>query len=336
MLGILSGQNFQTVVTGDESIKKRPMLRVVEPLREMGASIKGREGGNFAPLDIKGGDLHSIEYNMPVASAQVKSAIMFAGLFAEGTTRITEPLPSRDHTEKMFELFSIPFRKENNSIYVSKIESILPRKILVPGDISSAAFFIVAATIIPGSELKIMNVGINETRNGIISILQQMGADIDIERSSFEAGEPIANIIVRSAKLKGIEISGAIIPNIIDEIPIIAVAAACAEGETIIKDAKELRVKESDRIKTVSTELKKLGADVTETPDGMIIKGGKPFKSCEIESYGDHRIAMAMAIAALAGTESVKINHASCIETSFPGFDKLLADLTGQEIIELF
>lgn len=327
ILGILSGQEFLSTITGDESIKKRPMLRVVEPLRQMGATIHGREGGNFAPIEIKGSRLNPIEYSLPVASAQAKSCLMLAGLFAEGMTRITEPSASRDHTERMFEHFGIEFSKSENTVSVFMCDKIEPTVISIPGDISSAAFFMVAGTIIPNSKITIKNVGLNPTRTGIIDVLHRMGANIEIENETMISKEPRGDITVRSSNLKGIELSGTIIPRIIDELPIIAVAASVAQGETVISDAKELRVKESDRIKTISTELKRLGAKIKEKDDGMIINGGTSFKGAVCESYGDHRVAMSLAIAGLMSKGGVTIGDAQCIETSFPGFEALLQKL---------
>ncbi len=324
MLGILAGQGFDATVTGDESIKRRPMLRVVEPLRLMGAKIHGRDGGKFAPLEIIGGSLQGISWDMPVASAQVKSCLMLAGLYASGETAVCEPSRSRDHTENMFRHFGIPFRQDGNRVTVGKVLSFPGRDIDVPGDISSAAFFMVAACIVPDSALKLANVGINPSRTGIIEVLKKMGADITVENERTECGERRADITVRSSDLKGCEISGDLIPRLIDEIPVIAVAASFADGETVIKDARELKVKESDRIAVVAEEYSKLGMKIKPTDDGMIIKPVNRFKGGKVESHGDHRIAMSLAIAGLAADDAVIINDTECIETSFPGFEKLL------------
>ncbi|MCX5749607.1 MAG: 3-phosphoshikimate 1-carboxyvinyltransferase [Candidatus Saganbacteria bacterium] len=329
ILGILAGQPFQAMITGDESIKKRPMLRVVEPLRNMGARITGRENGNFAPLEIKGGNLRSIDYVLPVASAQIKSSLMLASLFAEGVTRITEPAASRDHTERMFGHFGIPFTKKENTIHIGKVQNIRPASVWIPGDISSAAFFIVAALIVPGSEVLIKNVGLNPTRTGIIDVLHRMGAKIEIQNETILSGEPRGDIIARSSDLEAVDLSGNIIPRIIDEIPVIAVAAAFAEGVTTISDARELRVKESHRIAALSGELKKLGIKVEEKEDGLIIQGKNKIKGALCYSHGDHRIAMSLAIAALAAEDDVVIEDTDCIATSFPGFEKLLKGLSG-------
>jgi 3-phosphoshikimate 1-carboxyvinyltransferase len=253
---------------------------------------------------------------------------MFAALFAEGITRIMEPAASRDHTERMFEYFDIPFNKEGNTLSIGKFSSIPAKDIDIPGDISSAAFFMAAAAIIPGSKLLIRNVGLNPSRTGIIDVLHRMGADIEIQNEVVLCGEPRGDILVKSGKLKAIELSGNIIPRIIDEIPIIAVAAAKASGTTTIKDAKELRVKESDRIKTVATELQKLGVKVEELEDGLVIHGSSKFKGAVCDSHGDHRIAMSLAIAGLSAEDEIIIEDTDCIETSFPGFEKVIKGLS--------
>ncbi len=323
MTGILAGQDFTTKITGDESIQKRPMMRVVKPLREMGASIDGRmEKDNiYAPLKISGGKLSPIEYELPVASAQVKSAVLLAGLFARGETVVIEKNQARDHTERMLEYFGAGINKTR----VTGLKEFEGKEIDVPGDISSAAFFIVAGLIVPNSELTIRNVGLNPTRIGIIEVLHRMGAKLEVMDETIISGEPRGNIRVSSlqspvASLKGIKISGEIIPKIIDDIPIIAVAATQAQGVTEIRGARELRVKESDRIKTVCSELKKMGAKVQELDDGMIIEGPTKLKGATIKSYGDHRIAMSMAIAGLIADGETTIDDTACIETSFPGF----------------
>ncbi len=324
LLGILAGQTFQTMITGDESIKKRPMKRVAEPLRRMGAAITGRDDGNYAPLEVKGGRLYPIEYRLPVASAQVKSAIMLASLFAEGPTKIIEPMASRDHTERIFRHFGISFSRDNNEISVRNTKEFGPADVDVPGDISSAAFLLVAGSIVPGSELTVSNVGLNPTRTGIIDVLRSMGAKIEISNEKLISEEPRGDVTVRSGELKGTTIGGDLIPRLIDELPVIAVAAARAKGKTVIKDASELRVKESDRIAAVCGMLKKMGAKAKETPDGMIIEGPCLLKGAEIESLGDHRIAMSAAIAGLAAKNEMTIENTECIETSFPGFKELL------------
>lgn len=327
--GVLAGQPFYTVITGDESIKKRPMGRVVEPLKEMGALIFGREGGNKAPLTIVGGELWPIQYKSPVASAQVKSAILLAGLFADGDTSVTEPTLSRNHTELMLRGFGASVKSEGTTATVTGRPELRALDLTVPGDISSAAFFIVAALIVPGSEVTVRNVGINPTRTGILDALQAMGADLTVENRREEAGEPVADITARTSELRATEIRGDLIPRLIDEIPILAVAAAAASGNTVVADAKELRVKETDRVATVASELGKFGIKIDEQPDGMIIHGGAEFVGCSCESHGDHRVAMSCAIAGLRASGETTITGAECIATSFPGFENLVRTITG-------
>jgi len=327
ILGILSGQDFVSTITGDESIRQRPMKRVVEPLRKMGATIIGRDDGNFAPLEVKGGKLKAINYDLPIPSAQVKSCLMFASLFAQGESVISEPAASRDHTERLFKYFEIPFSKRNNSIHISNVDEIKPKNVIIPGDISSAAFFIVAALIIPDSEIKITNVGLNPTRTGLLDVLMKMGADIKVENLRKICEEEVGDITAKYSFLKGIEIKGDIIPRIIDEIPIISVAAALADGETIISDAQELRVKESDRIKTTVEELKKIGVNAIDKEDGLVIFGKNKIKGATCTSHGDHRIAMSLAIAGLSANEPILIQDTDCINTSFPKFFEILQNV---------
>ncbi len=319
MSGLLSWQNFSCQITGDNSIQKRPMDRVIIPLREMGANIIGKDGGTLAPITIEGQNLKSINYKMPIASAQVKSAIILASLGAEGETIIEEPMKTRDHTEILLNYLGANIITDNNKIISRPINELTAKDITVPGDISSAAYFIVAG-LITNSTIKIMNVNVNPTRTGIISALQQMGANIEIENTKEVNGELTANIIVKKSTLKATKISGEIIPKMIDEIPIFAVAALFAEGETIIADAQELKVKESNRIKTMTTELKKMGASIEETDDGMIIKGSNCLKGAEVESYLDHRVAMSLTIAALTAKGETLIKDADCVDISFPKF----------------
>ncbi|MBU1026922.1 MAG: 3-phosphoshikimate 1-carboxyvinyltransferase [Candidatus Margulisbacteria bacterium] len=322
MAGILAGQPFTTKITGDESIQKRPMMRVVKPLREMGASIDGRQENDniYAPLKISGGNLAPIEYELPVASAQVKSAILLAGLFAKGETVVIEKNQARDHTERMLEYFGASLKVTGSGLRVTGGKDFDSKEIDVPGDISSAAFFMVAGLIVPNSELTIRNVGLNPTRMGIIEVLHRMGAEVEVRDETIISGEPRGDIVVRSSELRSTVVQGEIIPKIIDEIPIIAVAATQAQGVTEIRGARELRVKESDRIKTVCSELKKMGAKIEELEDGMIIEGPTKLIGAKIKSYGDHRIAMSMAIAGLIAEGETTIDDAACIETSFPGF----------------
>ena len=320
--GILSGQPFTTQITGDASIQRRPMRRIVDPLRAMGASIEGRmEGDNlYAPLKISGGELSPIEYELPVASAQVKSAILLAGLYAKGETLVIEKNPARDHTERMLSYFGAKIRGTR----ILGLREFCGADLDIPGDLSSASFFLVAALLVPNSELMIREVGANPTRTGVIDVLHRMGADLQVKDQEIISEEPRANILARSSKLRGIKISGEIVPRIIDEIPIIAVAATQAEGTTEIRGARELRVKESDRIATISSELKKLGARIEELEDGMVIEGPSKLKGTTVKSYGDHRIAMALAIAGLVAEGKTVIEDTACIETSFPGFEKIL------------
>ena len=335
LTGLLAGQDFFTVLTGDESVRRRPMGRVVKPLREMGAVISGRKGGELAPLAVTGRRLRGIAYASPIASAQVKSCLLLAGLYAEGVTRITEPRRSRDHTERLFRFFGIPVQEDGQAVILQGRPAVgWPGKdLLVPGDLSAAAFFLVGACIVPESEVAILGVGVNPTRTGVLEILTEMGADIQVTNERDEAGEPVADLLVRSAPLHGIRIGAEWIPRMIDEFPILCVAAAMAEGETVITGAEELRVKESDRIATMVSELRKMGARVTETPDGLIVQGlgksGCRLRGAACMSHGDHRVAMALAIAGLTADTSTTIDETACIETSFPGFyDKLLKLLT--------
>lgn len=328
MSGLLAGQSFYSVMTGDRYLRVRPMKRVIEPLTQMGARIYGREGGKFAPLSVVGSKLRGISYNSPVASAQVKSAIILAGLYADGQTSVTEPVLSRDHTERMLGYFGVKLDRIGTTVSIEGGQQLSSGEIMVPGDISSAAFFIVAALIVKGSELKIRDVGMNPTRTGIVDVLRSMGGDIKLENEREIAGEPVADILVRSSSLKGVEVGGDVIPRLIDEVPVLAVAAAMAEGKTTITGAGELRVKESDRIKAVTTELGKFGVEIEELDDGMIIKGRESLVASNIDSYGDHRIAMAMAVAGLVADGESAIEGSGAIEVSFPGFFETLRDVT--------
>ena len=339
LTGLLAGQDFFTVLSGDESIRRRPMGRIVKPLREMGAIIAGRKGGELAPLAVTGSRLRAITYTSPVASAQIKSALLLAALFAEGTTRITEPRLSRDHTERLFQFFGIALQREGTTLLIDGRPPVgwsAAQKLVVPGDLSAAAFFIVGATIVPGSDVTIRQVGINPTRVGLLDVMTRMGADIQLFNRREEAGEPVADIRVKSARLHGVAIGPDLIPQTIDEFPILCVAAAVAEGETIISGAQELRVKESDRIATVSAELRAMGAQVTERPDGMIVRGlgtaedNGRLQAVRGHSHGDHRVAMSLAIAGLTASAPTLIDEADCIETSFPNFHRTLLELLGE------
>lgn len=324
LTGVLAGQNFFSVVTGDESLRRRPMRRVVDPLRQMGAEIDGRQDGNLAPLAVRGRRLKGMGYALPVASAQVKSALLLAGLMAEGRTVLTEPLSSRDHTERMFQAMGIPLEIKGTEVSLDPRPEFSGRDIHVPGDLSSAAFFILAGTIVRNSELMIRDVGVNPTRTGLLELLSEMGADIRIENRRDFNQEPVADLVVRSRPLKGIRVGPEIVPRAIDEFPVLCVAAAVAEGETVIRGAEELRVKESDRIQSIARELSKMGADLEERPDGLVIRGGRKLTGARCASHGDHRIAMALAIAGLAADGETVIEGADWIETSFPGFQTLL------------
>ena len=322
--GILSGQNFQTTLTGDASIQKRPMKRVILPLTQMGASFTAKED-NFCPMTISPSSLHGICYDSPVASAQVKSSILLAGLYATSPTTVTEPSISRDHTERMLSAFGASIKRDGKSVTIQPCKELYATDIEVPGDISSAAFFMVAGLITPNSEITIKNVGINPTRRGILDVLLDMGGDITCLNEREVGGEMVCDLLVRSSALHGTTVGGEIIPTLIDEIPAIAIAALFAKGTTIIKDAKELRVKESDRIETLSTELLKLGAKLTTQEDGMSIEGGHPLQGgVSLESYHDHRIAMSLAILASRLDEPCTLLHPECVAISFPNFFDLL------------
>jgi 3-phosphoshikimate 1-carboxyvinyltransferase len=323
--GILAGRSFHSVLVGDESIARRPMRRVVSPLLEMGAKIDGRLNGEFTPLSIRGGNLSGITYHSPVASAQVKSAILLAGLQAEGQTMVYEPHLSRDHTERMLAAFGVHVQPFEGGVSLQGGQQLTSQEeIRVPGDISSAAFLLVAAAMLPGSELLIRDVGINPTRTGILDALIEMGANIEIQRERVWGGEPVADLFIRYTPLKGVHIGGALIPRLIDEIPVLAVAATQAEGTTIISNAEELKVKETNRIDTMVEELRKMGAKIEPTEDGMIIEGPVQLAGATCESHGDHRIGMAMAIAGLVAEGQTAVKDAAAINVSFPGFEELL------------
>jgi 3-phosphoshikimate 1-carboxyvinyltransferase len=321
LMGILSGRPFHSVLIGDESIGKRPMTRVTRPLAQMGAKITGRRDGEYTPLSLSGGALKGIEYKLPVASAQVKSAILLAGLQANGETTVIELEKTRDHTERMIRLFGGEVTSNGNAVTVKGGQQLTATHVNVPGDISSAAFFLVAGAIVPNSSIKLMNVGLNPTRTGILDVLKAMGADMTIEEYDSATGEPAGNITIKTSSLTGTVLSGDLIPRLIDEIPIIALLATQAEGKTVIKDAAELKVKETNRIDTVVNELKKLGANIVATEDGMIIHGksGK-LKGETVSSYGDHRIGMMLAVAALVCAGEVYLEQSEAIAVSYPEF----------------
>ncbi len=327
LMGLLSGQEFISGLTGDKYLRKRPMRRVVDPLKLMGADITGENNAGNLPLIINGRKLKSIKYRLPVASAQVKSAIILAGLFADGETEIIEPQKTRDHTERMLNHLGSHLRTDDKSIFVSPVEKLNPSNLSIPSDISSAAFYIVAALINKGSEIILKNVGLNTARTGILEILKRMGGSIEIQDKRIECGEDVGDLVVKSSDLRGIEINGEDIPRAIDELPIIATAACFAEGRTVITDAKELRVKETDRIKAVVSEFSKLGADITELKDGMIINGSQQLEGNICDSWGDHRIAMSLAIAATLSSGETTINNSECVNISYPEFFDTLSVL---------
>ena len=325
--GILAAQPFDVTLTGDASIQKRPMKRIMEPLSLMGADIRSQKGNGCAPLLIHGSHLHGIHYQSKVASAQVKSSILLAGLYADSPTSVTEPYISRNHSEIMLQFFGADVSTKDTTATIQPLPSLQGQKIVVPGDISSAAYFIAAGLITPNSEILLKNVGINPTRNGILQVAKEMGGDITFLNSNTENGEPTADILVRSSNLHGITIGGSIIPTLIDEIPIIAIMAAFASGQTIIQDAAELKVKESNRIEVMVDNLSSMGVPITGTDDGMIIDGGYPVLGAVIDSKLDHRIAMSFSIAALNATGITQILDAECVKISYPDFYEDLKSL---------
>ncbi|MDO5422937.1 MAG: 3-phosphoshikimate 1-carboxyvinyltransferase [Eubacteriales bacterium] len=326
--GILAGQTFESVLNGDASIQKRPMKRIMTPLSMMGARIESLRGNDCAPLKITGAPLHGVRYQSPVASAQVKSAVLLAGLYAEGETSVTEPAVSRNHTEIMLHSFGADVRTCGNTASILPNPRLTGQKIEVPGDISSAAYFLAAALIVPGSEVLIKNVGINPTRDGILRVCREMGASITFLNKKEGQGEPACDLLVKSSDLKAVSIGGSLIPTLIDELPVIAVLACFASGTTVIRDAAELKVKESNRIDTVVENLKAMGAHVQATDDGMIIEGGHPLHGAVIDSHLDHRIAMSFAVAALAAEGETEILDADCVRISYPDFYQDLARLS--------
>lgn len=319
MAGLLASQPFLSVITGDQSLRSRPMDRVIQPLTLMGARIWGRSGDSKAPLVIKGGQLKGINYTLPVASAQIKSALLLAALFAEGETAVAEPSPSRDHTERMLKAMGARIKVAGNDISISpsRLKAI---DLNVPGDLSSAAFWLVAGSVHPQAHIRIRDTGINPTRSGIIDVLMNMGAKLSIENERMAGGEPLADLSVQSSRLHGTEISGELIPKIIDEIPLIALAASVAQGKTEIRDAQELRVKETDRISATVKELSRLGADIDELPDGMIIRGVKKLRGNVCDSHGDHRLAMMLGVAGLVAEGETAIDNAEVVNISYPKF----------------
>lgn len=326
--GILAGQSFTSHLNGDASIQTRPMKRIMTPLQMMQAVIRSDKGNDCAPLTITGRPLHAIHYDSPVASAQVKSCVLLAGLYADGQTSVTEPVLSRNHTELMLSAFGATVCSKGTTATIDPDPVLTGQKIEVPGDISSAAYFLVAGLIVPNSEIVIRNVGINPTRDGILRVALAMGGDITRLNERTVSGEPVCDLLVRSSSLHGTTVEGEIIPTLIDEIPAIAILAAYADGTTTIRDAAELKVKESDRIQTITENLLAMGADITPTDDGMIIRGGAPIHGATINSYKDHRIAMSFAVAALAADGETTIIDGDCVNISYPGFYDDLALLS--------
>ena len=329
LAGILSAQSFPSTITGDSSLRRRPMSRVTVPLRSMGARISGE--GESLPLRITGSELRGIDYRSPMASAQVKSSLLLAGLYAAGGTSVTEPERTRDHTERMLRRFGVSVETEGACVSVSPGVEFSGTELEIPSDISSAAFFIVAALINPGSEIMVKNVGLNPLRTGMLDILREMEADISVENLREWCGEPVGDIIARHCALKGVRIGGELVPRAIDELPVISVAACFAEGETVISDAGELRVKETDRISAMAGELSKLGADIRETHNGMVINGVEKLRGTRCRSRGDHRVAMSLAVAATRARGETVIGGAECVSVSFPEFFSLFKALGGRK-----
>jgi 3-phosphoshikimate 1-carboxyvinyltransferase len=328
--GILAAQPFLSIVTGDRYLRRRPMKRIVEPLTRMGASIAGRKGNTVPPLCIRGGKLSGIRYEMPVASAQVKSALLLAGLYAAGPTTVLSLLPSRDHTERMLSSMGARIESRGNEATVLPADRLLPLSLDVPADISSAAFFLVLAACVPGAELRIEGVGVNPLRTGIVTVLRKMGAEIQLESLRGEGGEPVADLVVQGTELTGAEVSPEEIPSLIDEIPVLCVAAALAKGRTVVRGAGELRVKESDRIGAMASALASLGVPCEERPDGIRIDGpAQILPGVRCDSRGDHRVAMSLAILSAATGVPVEVTDTECIDTSFPGFRRLLDEVLG-------
>jgi 3-phosphoshikimate 1-carboxyvinyltransferase len=323
MAGLVSGFPFKSTFIGDESLSRRPMKRVIDPLRRFGANIDARDD-NYLPMTVTGGSLTAIDFAMPIASAQLKSCVLLAGLFARGTTSVHEPVPSRNHTELALTQFGAQIRTTGNTIEVDGGHALRGEEFVVPGDVSSAAFFIVAALAVPGSRLTLTNVGLNPTRTGLINLLEETQAKISISRMSASGGEAVGDVSVETSEISGMEIGGAWIPNVIDEIPVLAVLGTRTQKGIRIRDASELRVKESDRIHAVAVNLRALGADVEEYPDGLFVPGGQKLRGGQVDSFGDHRIAMAFAVAGLMAEGPVTVKNPSCVGISFPRFFQIL------------
>jgi len=335
--GIMAGQSFSSVLTGEPQLRRRPMERVAEPLRLMGAHIETTDG--HAPLTVRGSPLHGIDYDMPIASAQVKSALLLAALYANSPTVLREPGPARDHTERMLQAMIVPraavaaaaqpLHRSGNvwTLDPAQIDHLQALDTIVPGDFSSAAFILVAGALVPGSEITVSGVGINPTRTGMLDVLRAMGAQIDVQNERQQSGEPVADLVVRSAALRSAQVQGDLVVRMIDEFPVLAVAATQAQGRTIVRDAAELRVKETDRIATVVGELRKLGAQIEPYEDGFAVSGPTPLRGTVVKSHGDHRLAMALAVAALVAEGQTTVQDTGWIADSFPGFDELLGSL---------
>ena len=323
LAGALAGQPFLSILTGDASLRRRPMDRVVEPLRAMGAQVTGRGGDTYPPLAIRGGPLRGIHYRLPVASAQVKSALLLAGLYADGDTTIEEPAPTRDHSERMLSAAGVSLAREAAAVRLTPPPQggeLSPLDMTVPGDVSAASFWMVAAALHPDAEVHLPGVGVNPTRAGLIEVLREMGADVEVAEERLQGGEPVADVTVRSSRLSPVEVGGDLVPRLIDEVPALAVAAALTPGRTVIRDAAELRVKESDRIATTCRELARLGARIEELPDGLVIEGVSGLRGAHCSSHGDHRLAMALAAAGLLAEGETVIEGAEAAAVSYPGF----------------
>lgn len=329
MSGILSGMHFLSILTGDQSLNGRPMGRVIKPLTQMGAQIMARDDDRYAPMAIRGGNLNAIKYDMPISSAQVKSCVLLAGLVgADGVTEVVEKERSRDHTERMLPGYGVSVEVDGLSVRIKGRQPMTCCDVAVPNDFSSAAFFIAAATIVPGSELMVRDVCINPTRTGLLEVLASMGAKVRVQNQRFVSGEPVADIVASSADLKGADVPMHLVPSLIDEFPILCILAAMAQGRTTIRGAKELRVKESDRISAMAQGLKAMGVTVQEFEDGMAIEGAGALKGAQIESFADHRIAMSFAVASLVASGTTTINEANSVDISFPGFFDELRKIT--------
>jgi len=327
LAGLLAGQPFLSVLSGSEQLRRRPMARITEPLRGMGATVLGRDGGRLPPLVIQGGELCGTDYTLPVASAQVKSALTLAALYASGNTRLCVPGPARDHTERMLAAMGAGITTGEGTVEIAPGHSLHPADVTVPGDFSSAAYLLVAASLLPGSELAVEEVGVNPTRTGLLDLLRAMGADLTLHQERIVGGEPVAQIVVRSAELSGAEVGGDLVVRAIDEFPILAVAATQARGETVVRDAAELRVKETDRIATTVRELRRLGAEIEPRPDGFAVHGPTTLAGAEVDSHGDHRLGMALTLAGLLARGDTIVHNVGCIDDSFPGFAPTLASL---------